>query len=856
MVALQELCVGSPKFQSNYYGTQLISVTTTFYECEQGKIWDGKSSCMPGASPYTGTDTSAYVDVPGLVSSGDKQKALPCSSMDGVVRAALIANPQATFALKDSSDPSVKPTFFTVKNADAVVASEEVQEIVMEYFDTRVFDFTNVTVFNWTQDISQSTRKIISKQTRLIQRPNGVSTLVRQLSADGLCWFGIATNSSDAPKTPDEAQRAVTQEAVAELSAMLPAGSGTAPDLADGEECDFTTLIEVGAATAGGAAAVSIVGRSIAAASAPDVGSLAPIAIGATAALMTGSSVVPVVVVAFAIAAGALILGGLVLAGAPLVVVIDAVVANAINAVANAVLLPIFEKACFPAAATAYLALSAGVTGGIGTKRMDQLMLGDSLMTMHALNGSATASPVYLFGHKDAATHGSFVQLQLQSGQTVQLTRAHFLPTFAGAYATASYELPAACNTTTDSCPSSSIDSYHMLSQVGAAYEGMPCVPSGYVAAPAADGGVAASVPAPPSMRMKRAGDVDVDSDLLCAFDNSTGTFALSRVLSKETVLLQGLYAPFTMTGSAAPIVGSLVPIAIGTAAALVGMGSVAAVTVVAFAIAAGAIILGAVLVIGVAAAITALIDGACFPAAATAYLALSAGVTGGIGTKRMDQLMLGDSLMTMHALNGSATASPVYLFGHKDAATYGSFVQLQLQSGQTVQLTRAHFLPTFAAAYATASYELPAACNTTTDSCPSSSIDSYRMLSQVGAAYEGMPCVPSGHVAAPAADGDVAASAPAPPSMKMKRAGDVDVDSDLPFTMTGDLVVNGVLVSAHSDWYLDRVMPQSHVHRLPAIYQATMAPARLAYRLGGAPLMEFLDSKLHLVELASAVSL
>lgn len=80
-----------------------------------------------GASPYTGTDTSAYVDVPGLVSSGDKQKALPCSSMDGVVRAALIANPQATFALRDSGNSSVKPTFFTVKNADAVVASEEVQ---------------------------------------------------------------------------------------------------------------------------------------------------------------------------------------------------------------------------------------------------------------------------------------------------------------------------------------------------------------------------------------------------------------------------------------------------------------------------------------------------------------------------------------------------------------------------------------------------------------------------------------------------------------------------------------------------------------------------------------------------------
>ena len=123
----QELCVGSPKHQSNYYGTQLISVTTTFYECEQGKLWDGKSSCVPGQSPYTGTDSSAYVDVPGLVSSGDKQKALPCSSMDGVVRAALIANPQATFALRDSGNSSVKPTFFTVKNADAVVAAPEVQ---------------------------------------------------------------------------------------------------------------------------------------------------------------------------------------------------------------------------------------------------------------------------------------------------------------------------------------------------------------------------------------------------------------------------------------------------------------------------------------------------------------------------------------------------------------------------------------------------------------------------------------------------------------------------------------------------------------------------------------------------------
>lgn len=49
------------------------------------------------------------------------------------------------------------------------------------------------------------------------------------------------------------------------------------------------------------------------------------------------------------------------------------------------------------------------------------------------------------------------------------------------------------------------------------------------------------------------------------------------------------------------------------------------------------------------------------------------------------------------------------------------------------------------------------------------------------------------------------------------------------PFTMSGDIVVNGVLASAHSDWLLDAVMPNAWAHRLPAIYQVCQCSHRHA---------------------------
>lgn len=41
------------------------------------------------------------------------------------------------------------------------------------------------------------------------------------------------------------------------------------------------------------------------------------------------------------------------------------------------------------------------------------------------------------------------------------------------------------------------------------------------------------------------------------------------------------------------------------------------------------------------------------------------------------------------------------------------------------------------------------------------------------------------------------------------------------PYTLSGTIVVDDVVASAHSDWLLDDICPEKYVGSLPAIYQA-----------------------------------
>ena len=55
------------------------------------------------------------------------------------------------------------------------------------------------------------------------------------------------------------------------------------------------------------------------------------------------------------------------------------------------------------------------------------------------------------------------------------------------------------------------------------------------------------------------------------------------------------------------------------------------------------------------------------------------------------------------------------------------------------------------------------------------------------------------------------------------------------PFTLGGTIIVNGVVASSHSDWFLDTTFESLGLtHWLPATYQMVLSPVRLLYRILG----------------------
>lgn len=55
------------------------------------------------------------------------------------------------------------------------------------------------------------------------------------------------------------------------------------------------------------------------------------------------------------------------------------------------------------------------------------------------------------------------------------------------------------------------------------------------------------------------------------------------------------------------------------------------------------------------------------------------------------------------------------------------------------------------------------------------------------------------------------------------------------PFTLSGNIVVNGVLASAHSSWFMDGLVSPRFRHHLPSFYQAVLMPGRFLYTIAGA---------------------
>ncbi len=72
-------------------------------------------------------------------------------------------------------------------------------------------------------------------------------------------------------------------------------------------------------------------------------------------------------------------------------------------------------------------ALSLQLSDG-SFKRMDQLVIGDAVLSADAGTGALTFQPVYFFGHRLSATASQFVSLTTSSGGRLRLTPDHHIP--------------------------------------------------------------------------------------------------------------------------------------------------------------------------------------------------------------------------------------------------------------------------------------------------------------------------------------------------------------------------------------------------------------------------------------------
>jgi desert hedgehog protein len=184
-----------------------------------------------------------------------------------------------------------------------------------------------------------------------------------------------------------------------------------------------------------------------------------------------------------------------------------------------------------------------------------------------------------------------------------------------------------------------------------------------------------------------------------------------------------------------------------------------------------------------------------CFPATATVQLEDGS-------QKAMRDVRLGDRIMVARA-DGSLGYEDVYLNTHKDSLSAMPYVELALASGRSLMLSPRHFIPVAAGpAPAWAEQIAKGANEIAVGDFVWSRADDGRMVPD-----------------------EVAA-------VRTK----VEVGAYNPLTMNGTIVVDGVVASAHSDWFLDGIVSADAQTK---VYQAILAPVRVAYRALGPARME-----------------
>jgi len=179
-------------------------------------------------------------------------------------------------------------------------------------------------------------------------------------------------------------------------------------------------------------------------------------------------------------------------------------------------------------------------------------------------------------------------------------------------------------------------------------------------------------------------------------------------------------------------------------------------------------------------------------------------------GTKQMSDLRVGDAVRSVDGA-GKIVFDDVYFFGHADTSTHAEYVSLELEGSQeSLQLSARHFIPT---------------CPQQGQRCEwEKHTHVYAHEVQVG-----------DHIWT--AVGKQLILKQVEQSSSTTRLGKYN-----PYTLSGRIVVNGVLASAHSDWVLDEWTPSSWTRFLPSVYQAMFLPGRWLYRVAGPSAADALD--------------
>ena len=162
-----------------------------------------------------------------------------------------------------------------------------------------------------------------------------------------------------------------------------------------------------------------------------------------------------------------------------------------------------------------------------------------------------------------------------------------------------------------------------------------------------------------------------------------------------------------------------------------------------------------------------------------------------------MREVSVGDRLQVIRA-DGSVGYEDVYLLTHKDAASVSQYIRITLASGRQLELSPRHFLPT----------------------APDPERPDWATRLVKGADEIKVGDVLWFH------DGERMQ-----PARVAGVATEVEYGAFNPLTLSGTIIVDGVVASAHSDWFLDGIVSADAQAR---IYQVMFAPVRAIYRVIG----------------------